>query len=58
MPDDLLNVTAAAAIAERHPNTVRAWIKAGVLPARRVGPRDIRIARDDLDAVLNRPVTP
>lgn len=58
MPDDLLSVTAAAAIAERHTNTIRAWIKAGVLPARRIGPRDIRIARDDLDAVLNRPVTP
>ncbi|WP_314431660.1 helix-turn-helix domain-containing protein [Microbacterium lacticum] len=57
MPDDL-DIPAAAALAGRHPNTIRTWVRSGLLPAYRVGPRDIRIRRDDLDAVLNRPVTP
>ncbi len=45
-------------VADRHPNTVRSWVRSGLLPAHRVGPRDIRIRRADLDAVLNRPVEP
>lgn len=57
MTDDL-NIPAAAAIADRHPNTIRTWVRTGLLPAYRIGPRDIRIRRDDLDAVLSRPVTP
>jgi excisionase family DNA binding protein len=57
MPEDL-SIPAAAAIANRHPNTIRTWVRTGLLPAYRTGPRDIRIRRDDLDAALNRPVTP
>jgi excisionase family DNA binding protein len=34
--------------------TLRRWIAAGELPAYRVGPRQIRIAVDDLDALMRR----
>lgn len=34
------------------PLTVRRWISAGLLPASRLGPRMVRIRRDDLDALL------
>ncbi len=37
------------------PSTVWRWIEADRLPAYRVGPRNIRIRRDDLDRVI-RPV--
>ena len=36
-----------------HVQTVRAWVRSGRLPARRIfGQRSLRIARSDLDAVL------
>ncbi len=34
-----------------HPHTIRRWIAAGILPARRVGPRLIRITAADLERV-------
>ena len=39
------------------PRTVRNWIRNGTLPARRIGPRLVRIRRDDLVA-LDRPIRP
>ncbi len=32
-----------------HPNTIRNWIAAGILPAVRIGPRLIRIRLSDLE---------
>lgn len=32
-------------------STIRRWINKGLLPAQRVGPRLLRIQRDDLDAM-------
>jgi excisionase family DNA binding protein len=37
------------------PSTVWRWIEAGTLPAQRVGPKVIRIRRDDLERMI-RPV--
>ncbi|MBV8552916.1 MAG: helix-turn-helix domain-containing protein [Acidobacteriaceae bacterium] len=37
-----------------HRATVVRWIKAGVLPAIRIGPRMFRIARKDIQCMLNR----
>jgi excisionase family DNA binding protein len=34
--------------------TIRRWIAAGDLPAYRVGPRQVRIATADLDALMRR----
>jgi excisionase family DNA binding protein len=36
-------------------STIRRWIKKGLLPAERVGPRLLRIKRADLDA-LKQPI--
>ncbi|MGI8869946.1 MAG: helix-turn-helix domain-containing protein [Mycobacteriales bacterium] len=46
------------AVAEHYgvtPMTVRRWIAAGYLPARRVGPRNIRVDVRDIDKI-SRPV--
>lgn len=37
-------------------STIRRWIRKGLLPAERVGPRLLRIKRSDLDA-LKQPVS-
>jgi len=36
------------------PRTVRSWIRACTLPASKLGPRQTRVARTDLDAFLVR----
>jgi excisionase family DNA binding protein len=48
-----LSVERAAAVAEVHPDTIRAWVKAGRLPEHRAG-RELRIRRDELHRFLDR----
>jgi excisionase family DNA binding protein len=48
-------VAGAARLLQVSPSTVWRWIAAGRLPARRLGPKTIRIAQEDLDA-LQQPV--
>ncbi|WP_201408415.1 helix-turn-helix domain-containing protein [Mycobacterium paraintracellulare] len=54
MPDQL-TVSEAAACARVSPRTIERWIRAGVLPAQRFGPRLLRISATDL-AHVGRPV--
>jgi excisionase family DNA binding protein len=49
--DAYLSVTGAARHAAVAPGTIRAWIRAGRLPARRAG-RVFRVCRDDLERFL------
>jgi excisionase family DNA binding protein len=55
--DDYLTPDEAAAIAKVDPSTIREWIRAGRLAARRAGSR-VRVRRGDLDAFLARPPEP
>jgi excisionase family DNA binding protein len=48
-----LSVERAAGVAEVHPDTIRAWVKAGRLPEHRAG-RELRIRRDELHRFLDR----
>lgn len=45
-------VTEAASMLHVSPATVWRWIAAGKLPAHRVGPRSIRIEKDDIEAMI------
>ncbi|MBI2305645.1 MAG: helix-turn-helix domain-containing protein [Chloroflexi bacterium] len=45
-------VSEAARLLEVSPSTVWRWIEAERLPAYRVGPRNIRIKKEDLDRVI------
>lgn len=47
----MLTVPEAASIAGRDPETIRRWIRAGKLRARKIGTQHV-IEEDDLDAVL------
>ena len=51
-PDDLLTTTEAAKLLKVSPVTIARWLKQGRLPAYRVGPRGVRIRRDDLAGLL------
>jgi uncharacterized protein len=53
----MLTVPEAAKRANRDPETVRRWIRAGKLPARKVGTQHL-IEEDDLAAFLGRPSHP
>jgi excisionase family DNA binding protein len=48
----MLTVPEAARRANRNPETIRRWIRAGKLPARKVGTQHV-IEDEDLDAVLD-----
>lgn len=48
--DELLEVRSAAALAGRHPETVRRWVWSGRLPALRRGNR-LLVARADVEAL-------
>lgn len=48
----MLTVKEAAAFAHVHPETIRRWIRSGVLKASRPGGRVLLIARAELDRVL------
>jgi excisionase family DNA binding protein len=54
MPHDVSSDLTVAQVAEKygvHINTVRNWIRDGVLPAYRIGARTIRIRPSDVAAV-------
>jgi excisionase family DNA binding protein len=48
----MLTVPEAARRANRNPETIRRWIRAGKLPARKIGTQHV-IEEGDLDAVLD-----
>lgn len=50
-----LKLNEAADYSRKSPRTIRRYIAEGLLPAYRVGPRDILILRADLDELL-RPI--
>jgi excisionase family DNA binding protein len=52
-PEDheYLTVAEAAALLRVGPSTIWRWIKAGRLPAHRLGPRTVRIHRADVEAM-------
>lgn len=50
--DDLLTIPEAAAALKVSPVTIARWLKQGRLTAYRLGPRAVRIRRDDLIEVL------
>ena len=52
MDTEYLTVAEAASILKVDPSTIRRWIDGGTLRANRVGPRSIRVRRDDLMNVL------
>lgn len=52
MDGDLLTIPEAAAALKVSPVTISRWLKQGRLPAYRMGPRAVRIRREDLTEVL------
>ncbi len=52
MDEDLLTIPEAAAALKVSPVTIARWLKQGRLPAYRMGPRAVRIRREDLTEVL------
>ncbi len=50
MPSPLLTIDQAAERLQVSTRTVRRWITEGVIPARRLGRRAVRIAEEDLEA--------
>ncbi|MFT7023750.1 MAG: excisionase family DNA binding protein [Rhodococcus sp. (in: high G+C Gram-positive bacteria)] len=49
---DYLSIQDVAELTGADDTTVRRWIATGVLKASRIGPRLVRIRRDDLDAAF------
>lgn len=53
----LLKVKEASDILSVHPNTIRVWSEAGLLPAYRIGPRrDRRFRLTDVEAIMRMPI--
>ena len=52
MDGDLLTIPEAAAALKVSPVTIARWLKQGRLQAYRMGPRAVRIRREDLTEVL------
>lgn len=50
--DDYLSVTEAAAVLHVAPSTIRRWIRAGELPASRIGNRRIALRMTDLSSMV------
>jgi hypothetical protein len=50
VPDEMLDVRRAAALAARHPETIRRWVWSGRIAARREGNR-LLVARGDVEAM-------
>ncbi len=50
----LLTITGASADLDVSTRTIRRYIAAGLLPAYRIGPRQVRIKRRDLERLLRR----
>ena len=55
MATDLLTVEEAATRLKMNPQTVRRWIRRGLLPAAKVGGKEWRIRAEDLDLQLTKP---
>ena len=53
MTDELLTVKEAAERYKLHVNTIRAWVRKGVIPHLRVGPTNlIRLRAEDLETTV------
>jgi excisionase family DNA binding protein len=50
---ELLTVAEVARILRLHPQTIRTWIKSGTMEGVRIGPKKFRVARGELERVLN-----
>jgi len=50
---ELWTVAEACEFLQVSERTMRAWIAAGKVPARRIGPRSIRITRTDLERIAS-----
>ena len=48
----LLTIETAADMLAVHPRTIRRYVAAGDLPAYRIGPRQLRVKREDVLALL------
>jgi excisionase family DNA binding protein len=57
LEDDFVTVSEAASLLRVAPGTVRRWIRAGEVPAYRLGPRRVALRRDDV-ARLVTPIRP
>jgi Helix-turn-helix domain len=55
-PDEMLDVRRAAALARRHPETIRRWVWTGRLAARRQGNR-LLVSRGDVAALAGEQAT-
>ncbi len=50
--EGFITVAEAAKRCDVHPQTIRRWIKEGVLQGYRVGPRNLRVRTSDLASVV------
>lgn len=50
--EDLITFEDAAEMLGVHVNTVRNWVKKGLLPVRRFGPRRLRLLPEDVHKVI------